>query len=156
MNRLDRYQVYVPTLHDIQGYKYWEFHQKNFTQLVLSQGITIKAYIQLYQLRHKRAYRNLRCIGVTKLRRQFWDTHRRRFQDHYLPSGKSAQDYIRDYQLTQKTAALELKRQPPSAEWAAHQRRFHYLHQKSNLTIAQYAKTFGLNPSTARRYLHKP
>lgn len=162
MNKVNTNQVYVPSIQEterlgwFERQKYWAFHQQNLAQLVLLQGITIKAYIHLYQLNRKQAYKQLRCVGVAKLRRQFWAIHRKRYQDSYLPSGKSVQEYIQDHQLSQKTAALELKRRLLSAEWESHRQRFNSLRAKTNITIAEYAKTYRLIPSTARRYLHKP
>lgn len=135
--------------------RFWRHHQENFANLVLLQGISIKAYAKLYRLELRLAYVKFRTLGSAELRRKFWEQHRQQFQSKHAATGISVDTYIQEQGLGHKTARLELKRQPMSQEWELHCRRYALHHEHRGITIAQYAKENNLNPSTARRYIRK-
>jgi hypothetical protein len=134
---------------------FWRFHQENFATLVLLQGITIKAYAELYKLDLRRAYVKFQPLGVAALRRKFWVQHRHCFQTQHQTNGISVNEYIQANKLHHKTAALELHRRPLNSKWAYHYRRYVQQFEERGITIEQYSRENGLNPSTTRRYLHK-
>lgn len=135
--------------------RFWRHHQENFANLVLLQGISIKAYAELYRLELRLAYVKFHTLGSAELRRKFWEQHRQQFQSKHAATGISVDTYIQEQRLGHKTARLELKRQPMSQEWELHCRRYALHHEHRGITIAQYARENNLNPSTARRYIRK-
>jgi hypothetical protein len=134
---------------------FWRFHQENFANLVLLQGITTKAYAELYKLELRQVYAKFQQLGAASLRRKFWDQHRQQFQTEHETTGITIEEYLKANKLDHKTAALELKRKPMSDEWAYHCQRYCLQFRIRGISIAQYARENGLNPSTTRRYLHK-
>ncbi|HHQ4560023.1 hypothetical protein [Aeromonas hydrophila] len=135
--------------------QFWRHHQENFATLVLLQGISIKAYAELYRLDLRLAYVKFRELGSADLRRRFWERHRQQYQSERAENGLSVEAYIKTHKLHHKTARLELKRLPMSEEWKTHCRRYALQSERIHITIAQYAVEHGLNPSTARRYIRK-
>jgi len=129
----------------------WEFHRQNYKLLALLNGMSVKEYSSLYQLDVNQAYFKFRDLGVTQLKRDFWARHRKQYIEEYVPNGLNVSAYIRDYGLSlYKTAHLELSRKPLSGMWEFHRSRYAKMSQTQHITIAQYAKAYGLNPSTGR------
>jgi hypothetical protein len=133
----------------------WKFHRYNYKMLVHLNGISVKEYVELYQLDASQTYFRFRDLGIAQLKRDFWARHRKQYTEEYAPQGLSVAVYIKDRGLLHKTAYLELTRKPLSTKWEYHRARYEALAATQHITIAQYAETYGLNPATARRYIRK-
>jgi len=153
---IPEFDTVLERLNPFQFRRVWEFHRQNYKLLALLNGMSVKEYASLYQLDVNQAYFRFRDLGIAHLKRDFWARHRKQFIEEYVPQGLSVAAYINDHGLSlHKTAHLELSRKPLSSMWELHRSRYETMSQTQHITIAQYAKTYGLNPSTARRYIRK-
>jgi len=127
----------------------WQWHRLNYVYEALSAGIRLADYAVKYSLNLTRVYANFRQMGGQSLRIIHWAWHRRcRHLSHM-----SVHDYMKTNELDSKMAARQLQRRGMSDFWSHHFDDYYQQYWTQGYTVASYCRKYGLNVSTARRYL---